>query len=377
MGLFYQLVFSNTTWFRIARHVLFWFIWISYYAFVKAYQMVELDRMDFITAFPVAWLEVLIQIPVDITFFYLVLYILLPGLFLKGRYVSFVLLWLLFLFAAALLQHVYYFWAIPNFRIAYGLKAPTQEGSVFLGALWIIGSLTAEGGFAAAIRLGKLFFIKEKESELLQKEVSRMKPASPAEEDVFRSTFLYNILNRLYSLAEKEKTDQAIVKTDQAIVIRKLNNLIIYCGYDAKKTMVPLATELEALKEYIDLEKLSCQQELDLAFEVTGNPAGKLIIPYLLIPLVENAFSTLSAPADGTASLGVELVIQNQHLQVTITSSKSADTSTLLGGKNVNVLNIEKRLQLRYPGGYSLKKTIEPHKLLLSLEIDLSKRLWI
>jgi two-component system, LytTR family, sensor kinase len=369
MGLFYQLVFSNTNWFRIARHMLFWFIWISYYAFVKAYQMVELDRMHLITALPIAWLEVLIQIPVDITFFYLVLYVLLPGLFLKGRYVSFILLWLLFLVAAALIQHVYYFWAIPDFRIAYGLRVPTDGGSVFPGALWIIGTLNAEGGFAAAIRLGKLFFIKEKESELLQKELRRVKPASPAEEEVFRPTFLYNVLNRLYSLAEKEKIDPAIV-------IRKLNNLIIYCGYDAKKTMLPLATELEALKEYIDLEKLSYHQELDLAFEVSGNPAGKLIIPYLLIPLVENAFSTLGA-ADDTASLSIDVVIQNQHLEVTITSSKSADTSTLLGGKNVNVLNIEKRLQLRYPGGYSLKKTIEPHRLLLFLEIDLSKRLWI
>jgi hypothetical protein len=370
MGLFYQFVFSNTTWFRVARHLLFWLIWISFYAFVKAYQMAELDRMNFASAFPIAWLEVLIQIPIDIAFCYLVLYFLLPRLFLKGRYLSFSVLWLLFLFAAAVLQQVYYFWAIPNFRLAFGLNAPTPRGSVFLGALWIIGSLNAEGGFAAAIRLGKLFFIKEKEAELLQREMRRVKPPNTPDDDIFRPTFLYNVLNRLYSLAEKEKIDPAAV-------IRKINNLIIYCSYDAKKTMLPLATELDALKEYIDLEKLSYQQDLDLSFEVSGNAAGKLIIPYLLIPLVENAFSTLGRPPEGRASLSIEVVIQNQGLEVNITSSKNADTSTLLGSKNVNVLNIEKRLQLRYPGGYSLKKTIEPHQLLLCLQVDLSKRLWI
>ena len=370
MDLFYQLVFSNTTWCRIARHMLFWFIWISYYALAKAYQLAELDRMDLISALPIAWLEVMIRMPVDITFFYFVLSVLLPGLFLKRRYVSFIFFWLVSLFAAALIQHLYYFWAIPNSRVAYGLTAPIGEGSVLPGALWIIGSLNAEGGFAAAIRLGKLFFIKEKESELLQKEVGTVRPASHAGEEVFRPTFLYNTLNRLYSLAEQEKTDPAIV-------IRKLNNLIMYCSYDAKKTMLPLATELDALKEYIDLEKLSYPQEPDLALTVRGNPDGKLVIPYLLIPLVENALSTLGGPADGKASLRIDVVIENQHLEATITSSKRADTSTLLGVKNVNVLNIEKRLQLRYPGGYSLKKTIEPHKLQISLEIDLSKRLWI
>src|SRR5687768_3147545 len=117
MGAFYKLVFSNNTRFRIARHILFWFMWVTFYAFVKAYQMVELQQLAFYTAFPISWLEVLIQIPVDIAFCYLVLYFLLPSLFLKGRYLSFTFLWLFLLFAAAIIQHLYYFWAIPHFRL--------------------------------------------------------------------------------------------------------------------------------------------------------------------------------------------------------------------------------------------------------------------
>src|SRR3982750_2041521 len=172
MSVFYQLVFSNNLRFRITRHVLFWLTWISFYAFVKTFEWVELNHYNFWKMLPLAWLELLLQIPIDIAFCYSVLYFLLPNLFLKGRYLSFVLLWLLLVFIAAAINHVYYFWAVPSFRVAVGLKPPESHITVFLGALMIMGSLNSEGGFAAAIKLGKLFFIKEKETELLQQEVS-------------------------------------------------------------------------------------------------------------------------------------------------------------------------------------------------------------
>jgi sensor histidine kinase YesM len=371
MGPFYKLVFSNNTRFRIARHILFWFIWISFYAFAKSYQMAELDHLSFTSVFPLAWLEILIQIPIDIAFCYLVLYFLLPKLFLKGRYIYFIFLWLILLFTSAALQHLYYFWAIPKFRIAFGLKPPYARGSVFLGALMIVGSLNAEGAFAAAIRLGKLFFIKEKETDLLLKEIKRINPeGSQAQETSLQPTFLYNVLNRLYSMPVKEDIDPAET-------IKKINDLILYAGYDAKKTMLPLSKELDALNEYIELEKLSYDYPVHVSYQITGQPGNKMIIPYVLIPLVENAFSSMGRAGDEPPSLDIEVRIQDDDFFVKIRSSKSSESSTLLGQKNINVLNIERRLQLRYPGGYQLKKVIEPEKLELTLQLDLSARLGI
>jgi hypothetical protein len=333
--------------------------------------MAVLDDLPFPAVFPLAWLEILIQIPIDISFCYLVLYFLLPRFFLKGRYFYFISLWVILLFTAAVLQDLYYFWAIPKFRIAVGLRPPFPHGTILLGALIIIGSLNSVGAFAAAIRLGKLFFIKEKEADLLLRDTKGINQASnEAQEASLQPTFLYNVLNRLYSLAVKENIDPGET-------IKKINDLILYMGYDAKKTMLPLSKELDVMNEYIELEKLSYNYAIDVSYTITGQPGNKMIIPYVLIPLVENSFSTLGGIGDETPFLHISVEIADDALSVKISSSKSYDTSTLLGQKNINVLNIEKRLALRYPGGYQLKKTIEPGKLELWLQLDLSARLGI
>ena len=196
-------------------------------------------------------------------------------------------------------------------------------------------------------------------------------PGSDTQEDEqIQPTFLFNVLNRLYRLGEKEKIDPAGS-------IKKINDLILYAGYDAKKTMLPLERELEALKEYIELEKMSFNYSVDVEYQLKGNTAGKMIIPFVLIPIVEHSFSCLPDRTIAKPWLKIQIDLESGNLYVRISSSKSFDTSTLLGNKNLNVLNIEKRLQLRYPGGYLLKKTIEPEILFIELRIDLSTRLGI
>ena len=371
MGLFYQLVFSNNIRFRIARHLLFWLTWVSFYAIVKAYEWTELGQLAFLQALPVAWLEVLIQIPIDIAFCYLVLYFLLPKLFLKGKFFSFVLLWLLFLSIAAIWQHLYYFWAMPYFRVAHGLTAPVPRGSDFLGALLIVGSLNAEAGFTAAIRLGKMVFIKAKETELLQKEIKRITPKQTNEQETLPEPgFLYNVLNRLYNLAIKRDINPANT-------IRKINQLLLYSSYYSKSNTLPLSRELEALKQYIELEELSFAHAIHCSYNLKGAPGDEVIVPYVLIPLVENAFSALGSAGESLPRLDIEVSIVQHILTMEIASSKTPETSTLLNSKNLNVLNIERRLHLRYPGGYTLKKVIETERLLLSLSLNLSARLGI
>jgi hypothetical protein len=148
-------------------------MWISFYAIVKTYHGVETNRDIFWETFPLWWMEMLIRIAVDIVFCYVVLYVLLPELFLKEKAFSFLLIWIFLAFVAASINHIYYLWAIPKFRQVVGLKFTEENISVFLGALLIVGSLHAEGGFLAAIKLGKLLFIKEKETDLFIKHMNR------------------------------------------------------------------------------------------------------------------------------------------------------------------------------------------------------------
>jgi hypothetical protein len=58
-----------------------------------------------------------------------------------------------------------------------------------------------------------------------------------------------------------------------------------------------------------------------------------------------------------------------------IISSKPSESSTLLEQKNINILNVENRLALRYPGAYQLIKRIESDTLTIELKSNLSARL--
>ncbi|MEP7317876.1 MAG: histidine kinase [Panacibacter sp.] len=269
------------------------------------------------------------------------------------------------------MESQYYYWAVGAYRTWFGLNAPVKSGSSFLGALEIVGSLNTEGGFAIAIKFAKMFAVKQKEATLLSREKEHLKAKSDSRvyEEV-KPTFLFNVLNRLYSRVQE-------TKIDAGDSIKKINDLILYTSYDAKKTLLPLVRELESLKEYIELEKVSYNYAVQADCNIKGSTVNKLIAPYILIPVAEYSFTHIGNGTVQHAWLNIEINIEGNELRATFTSSKSSETSTLLGDKNINIALIEQRLQVLYPGGYHLKKIIEPEKLVIELYINLSMRLGI
>jgi len=367
----YTLVFSNNLKYRITRHFIFWMLWISFYAFVESYRAYEMWHADFWSYFPIAWGSMLIQIPIDIAFCYSVIYFLLPCFFLKGRYFEFFLWWIVFAFATGILESQYYYWAVGAYRTWFGLKAPVKSASSFLGALEIVGSLNTEGGFAIAIKFGKMFAVKQKEAALLSSEKEQLKATFDSRVyDEVKPTFLFNVLNRLYSRTQE-------TKVDAGESIKKINDLILYTSYDAKKTLLPLTRELESLKEYIELEKISYNYAVQAACNIKGGTQNKLIAPYILIPVAEYAFANIGNGTIQDAWINIEIIVEGNDLRAKFSSSKSSETSTLLGDKSININLIAQRLQLLYPGGHHLKKIIESEKLVIDLYVDLSMRLGI
>lgn len=369
MNFFYSLVFSNHTGYKIARHFLFWLLWICFFAFIESYRMYEMWHRDFFSCFPISVGSMLIQIPIDIAFCYSVIYFLLPHFFLKGKYAAFFIGWIALVFAAGTVQTIYFYSVVSAYRTWLGLSPLIQKSSVFLGALECVGSLNTEGGFAIAIKFGKMFAIKQKEAELLSSEKARLLETVEANAgDAIKPTFLFNALNRLYSLTQ-EKT------IDTAESIKRINNLILYTSNDAKQNILPLQKEIDSLKEYIELEKISYDYAIRTNFTCSGSTINKQVTPYVLIPVAEYVMSSLGGRTVKDPWVNTEINIRNNEVQVKICSSKSAETSTLLGEKNNNLQLTEQRLKLLYPGGFTLKKQLETDRLEIELNINLSMRL--
>ena len=136
---------------------------------------------------------------------------------------------------------------------------------------------------------------------------------------------------------------------------------------------MPLHKEIELLEHYIDLEKLTAEKEIRVHCSVHGSFANETIAPFILLPLVENAFRQLCSYAIKNPMLSVIISVQNEVINTKLAWTKPVETSSLTNGRNVILQNISKRLKLIYPESHELKMMIETEKVFIDLNIKLKK----
>ena len=174
--------------------------------------------------------------------------------------------------------------------------------------------------------------------------------------------FLFNTLNNIYSLVYK-KSDEA----PEAVM--KLSSIMRYMLYDANSNQVPLEKEIEYLVSFIELQKLRTKEQDFLELFITGNPAGHTIAPMLLIPFVENAFK--HGHKQGPLPwIRVRLQIDETRINFKVINNfKPSLTIQKDDVKGIGLHNIQRRLELLYPGRHSLNLTENETHFTIQLEI--------
>lgn len=158
--------------------------------------------------------------------------------------------------------------------------------------------------------------------------------------------FLFNTMNNFYGLAVENS------KKLPGLMIR-LSDLLRYSLYETKQEKVSLKDEINYLKNYIELEKIRLESNLDLEFTVdVENLEQYQIAPLLLIVFIENAFkharNILNEPVFISIHLSVsEHGILNLHVRNNFNSNAKNDFVT---EKGIGLENAKKRLGVIYPG---------------------------
>lgn len=276
---------------------------------------------------------------------YFTLYVLIPKFLIRKRIFLFVLLFLLSapLFTALSRLNTMYFlipWQYPEAIDTY-----TVFSSRFLGS---IPSLYFTVFAATAI---KLFFYFYK-NEVERKELAREK--LDAEMKFLKAQihphFLFNTLNNLYVLARK-KSDQT------ADVVMKLSEILRYILYDCNRELSSLQKEIDIVNNYIDLEKIRYNDDLEIDFDINGSFENINIPPVLLLPLVENAFKHGTSTGTGRQFIQIKLKINDNSLHFSVLNSKSPETQKSRTGHNMGIglQNLRNRLELSFAGNYKLE----------------------
>ncbi len=173
--------------------------------------------------------------------------------------------------------------------------------------------------------------------------------------------FLFNTLNGIYALAHEKSG-----KTEVAIL--KLSEMLRYMLYESPEEKAELSKEIFYITNYIELQRMRLSDKVKIGYEVNGKSEGLYIAPFLLITFVENAFKHgVSYAKPGRINVQIDIFEKTLTLFVENPYAES-DSFTNIG---LGLKNTERRLELLYPGKYSLESEKKEDRYIVNLKLDL------
>jgi len=219
-------------------------------------------------------------------------------------------------------------------------------------------AMSVAAGFGIVFRIVTGWFDEMQNARILEEE--KLRSELMLLKAQVNPHFLFNTLNNIDSLIH---TDQP--KASEALI--KLSSLLRYVIYDAVKDKVPLWMELEHIEGYIDLQRLRYSRNNSISFEINGDPEGKMIAPVLFMPFIENAFKHTTS--EGIArGLVISFNIHEDSIDFYCSNYLTLSENKGIGGFGLE--NVMKRLEIQYPGRYTLQTGSSEEKYITTLTLS-------
>lgn len=340
---------------RFLWHLVFWVVFISFFALV--YGSFE---EDYGRQYLILLTDAVLQIPAV----YFTLYFLMPRFLFRERYLEFgFYLILVILVVSALLWFNYVliqkpiFWSGKDYQpilLNYGkmLKNTTKIYPVLV--------------LAIVIKWFKYWYREQKSNQRLVEE--KLKAELNFLKAQVHPHFLFNTLNNLYALTLKQSKDAPEV-------VLKLSDLLNYMLYECTSDEVLIEKEVKLLKDYIALEQIRYGERLNISFNILGQAGGMHVAPLMILPFVENSFKHGVSEEMDEAWVSIDLELKEAGLTLKVENSKSkhedrADEFNYKQG--IGLKNVQRRLELIYPEKHTLDMHDSEDSFLIVLKIDLT-----
>lgn len=329
-------------------HSLYWLLITGFFIFEKKYLIQKASMPYFVAC-------VTVRIALLIVIAYLNLQYFLPKYLLKKRYLAYftavILSVLGYLTVQSLFDYYLYGYVVGPMRNSDLMESLSYN---FFSTLWYLGLM-----LALKLSLdwyGQQLTIQRINVEKLNAEVNFLRAQ-------VNPHFLFNILNNLYALTLK-KSELA------PDVVLKLSEMMEYMLYDSTDEKVLLEKEVGYLSNYIELERLRFSGEAAIRLNINPALNGQEIAPFLLLPLIENAFKHGLGKQPDHSWLNVDIGLEKSTLTVIIENTKPpAVNGGCKGG--IGLDNLRKRLQLLYPDKHRLELEDRKNTFLAKLVVEL------
>lgn len=257
---------------------------------------------------------------------------LMPGYLLKHKYLG---------YAGLLILAVGVFLPVQNYLLEW--SDPKKEEIPLVDNLFVIIISLFIG---TIIRLVANSYNQQK--KITQLETEFLKTELDILKNQINPHFLFNTLNVLYA----QILEQSPHAKD---VVIKLSEILRYGIYGSKKQYVPLESELQYIRQYLDLQSLRMSHydkiKIDISIEETAKRLQ--LAPLILIVFIENAFKHGSIVTDLEPFICLDISVKDKNLVYSLTNQFNPDETNISAG-GIGLENVRKRLRLLYTDKFEL-----------------------
>lgn len=289
---------------------------------------------------------------------YINLNIFIPRLFYERKYFQYAFILLLFISLYALLVSYIEMYVLHYYD---NLKDPDLFRHLFISNLVIFILLVV---ITTTLKLSKKWYQSRAEMQRLRLE--KLETELQFLRTQINPHFLFNTLNNIYSLILSKENEKA------GGMILKLSGIMDYMIHDSKEETVPLQTEINHIRNYLDLEKIRLIGQDHVDFISETDKADYRIAPYILFPFIENGFKhgISNTIHNGFIKIGVNA--SNGILKFQVENSKPSNSDNDMNN-GIGLSNIKRRLEIIYPGKHELEILDNSFSYHVNLTIQLNE----
>ncbi|MDR2917675.1 MAG: sensor histidine kinase [Tannerella sp.] len=159
--------------------------------------------------------------------------------------------------------------------------------------------------------------------------------------------FLFNTLNNIYSLIaiDQDRAQEAV---------HELSRLLRYMLYDSSYPFVTLEKDLDFVRNYIELMRIRLPKHAELKTDIQIQSPDIRIAPLLFISLIENAFKH-GVSNNKPCFIDIHIVAGQKQIKCSIRNSYFPKDEQDKSGSGIGIVNLQKRLELLYPGTHEFR----------------------
>ena len=175
--------------------------------------------------------------------------------------------------------------------------------------------------------------------------------------------FLFNTLNNIDALIFRQPQSAS-----ESLIT--LSEIMRYMLYEARKPQVSIVSEVEHYQRVVRLQAMRFANPEAIRFTKPEILPEIQIAPLLFLPFIENAFK-YAVSAGELPMIDFQLICSTDEVYWTSRNRFVPDEKSQSGRGGIGLSNLKRRLELLYPGRYSLKTEIIENEFYAELKLKL------